>query len=419
MNQKLILHLFQFALCCLFFISCSKKEIKAPSTILIQKSVFENIASINGYVEPTNTFTISCPTYVDGTVVWLIEEGSFVQKGDTVCILEDKSILENYNDIATKIIDAEMELEKLKATQALELAMMEAEVKANNAETQIANLDSLQLKYYSTVQRRIKELELKKAIILQQKLKRKEKTFKKIQSSDLKRREFNIKRLTSQLESMQKRIETLTITAPADGMIVRSTHYVTDKKILVGDPVWSNMPILFIPVKNEMKVKIEAPEGMFKRINEKDSVEYTFDAMPQNRAKGIITKKSPVGRPLKQDSKVKVFEIEASVATYDALPEPGFTCNCRIILNRVTDTIVVPQIAVFERDSIKVVYVVHPGYYEMREVRTGASSPEKIIVQHGLLKGDEITLTEPDYSLVKKKTVFSTTKQPTKSGTKK
>jgi multidrug efflux pump subunit AcrA (membrane-fusion protein) len=107
-----------------------------------------------------------------------------------------------------------------------------------------------------------------------------------------------------------------------------------------------------------------------------------------------------------RDSKVKVFEIEASVDTYITLPEPGFTCNCRVILQRANDVIVIPQIAVFESDSMKVVYVVHNGFFEKRQVITGLSSPERTIITKGLKEGEDITLTEPQKEFVKKVTIL-------------
>ncbi len=393
------------------FFSCAKHEMKIPASFKVEKGEFEDAVTISGYVEPTNSFTVACPSYVDGTIISIVEDGSFVKQGDVVCVLEDKSVLEDLNEITTQLKNAELELEKLKANQAMQWALMEAQVKTNFAETEIANLDSLQLKFNSPVQRKIRELELKKILIQKDKLQRKQKSLQTIQKSEIRRKEYEIKNLTSRLESVQKRVDEMTLKSPVDGMVIKSTHYITAKKMLVGDPVWNNMPLLYIPVNNQMKVKINASEGNFKRMNEKDTVEYLFDAMPDNWAKGTITKKSPVGRPVAKDSKVKIFEIEASIDQYNTLPDPGFTCNCKVVLKRVKDTIVVPNIAVFERDSMKVVYVIHPKHFELRQVKTGLSSPEQIIITHGLHPGELIALSEPDKEFITHRTIFKKLKK--------
>ncbi len=379
---------------------------KIPSTFKVEKSDFEDVLKISGYIEPLNSFSIACPTYFEGTILSIVDDGTFVKKGDTVCVLESNVIQTEYDAIATMIANAEMDFEKLKANQAMQMALMEAQLKTNNAENQIAELDSLQLNYNSPVQRKIKELELQKITIQKQRLLKKQSSLQIIQKNEIRRKEFEIARLKNRLETMQKRIDDLTLVSPVDGMALKTLHYVTNRKVLVGDPVWSNMPLLQIPVSDKMKVIINASEGDFKRINEKDSVEYLFDAMPENSAKGIITKKSPVGRPVKQDSKVKVFDIEASVDTYKSLPEPGFTCNCKVILKKQTDVIVVPQIAVFDSDSMKVVYVLKSDHFEKRQVKTGLSSPERVVVSAGLNDGDEITLTVPEKEFIKRVVVF-------------
>lgn len=391
-------------------VSCSKREMKIPSTFKVQKTDFQNTLTISGYVESLNSYTVVCPSQFEGTVVSIVEDGSHVKKGDIVCVLESQSVLDDYDQIATQLKNAEMDFEKLKANQAMQLALMEAQVKTNQAESEIASLDSLQQEFNSPVQRKIKELELQQNLIQKQRLQKKKASLEIIQNSEIRRKELQIDRFKSRLESAQKRIDELTLVAPVDGLVILSVNRRTGKKIVAGDLVWSNMPVVHLPVSDKMKVKIDAPEASFKRINEGDTVEYLFDAMPENKAQGVITKKSPVGRPVVRDSKVKIFEIEASVDSYKTLPESGFTCNCKVILKKVDDVIVVPQIAVFDSDSMKVVYVIHRGFFEKRQVITGLSSPERIIIIKGLNKGEVVTLTEPEKEFVKKVTVFHKTK---------
>jgi len=61
----------------------------------------------------------------------------------------------------------------------------------------------------------------------------------------------------------------------------------------------------------------------------------------------------------------------------------------------------VPQIALFDDDSIKVVFVKSKKGYEKRQVLTGISSPKESVVTAGLEDGDIITLSKPKPSLVK------------------
>jgi multidrug efflux pump subunit AcrA (membrane-fusion protein) len=135
--------------------------------------------------------------------------------------------------------------------------------------------------------------------------------------------------------------------------------------------------------------------------------------MPENKAWGKITKKAPVGQPISTDSKVKFFEIEATVDSFIVIPGPGLSAECRVILKRVPEAIVIPQIAIFEEDSMKVVYVKTKNGFELRQIETGVSSPKEAVITKGLAKDERIALSKPQIAIINQKKLLpdSTTKK--------
>jgi len=389
-----------------FLFSCQSQEKTDSSTYTISNSDFEDYLMIDGFVEPVQTITIACPREADGVVEYIIEDGTFVNEGDIVCIVVDKELKKRYDEALINLENANAGLNKSKADLDMRYALLEAQVKNNAAETDIANLDSLQLKYLSQTQRKIKELELEKVAIEKHKLEKKLQSLVIINRSELRKSEFVIQRFTNEVQGTKDRLEALTIKATQGGLITRAIHF-TGKKIQVGDPVWGNMPLVFIPGLKKMKVKILASEGNYKRINVNDSVEYSFDAMPKNRAWGKILTKAPVGQPIKENSKIKVFEIESTIDSTEIIPGPGLTTNCKVILKRIKDTLVIPQITIFDQDSMKVVYVKKSEKFEMRQVLTGTSSQKSAVIVAGLKRNEIISFTKPNASLIEKKTRLS------------
>lgn len=383
------------------FSSCTFNSTESSSTYTVIEKDFENSIIVEGVVEPTHFTTLMCPMNVNGTITFMIKDGTYVNAGDVVCIIEDNNNETNYDNLQTLVEAITAELSKKKADLQMQHALLEAQVKNNAADTEIANLDSLQLRFVSPTQRRISELQLESASIEKRRLEQRLQTLKIINDSEIKTMEINLRRVTARLESTKEILESLTIKAPTDGLAIVSESRRSREKLKVGDAVWNNMPLVVIPEMNEMKVKMMVNETDFKYISENDSVSYTFDAMPDNWASGKITKMIPVGQPYKRDSKVKFFEIEASVDSILEIPEPGFTANCRVIANYVNDTITVPQIAIFDEDSIKVVYVKNNKTFEMREIKTGLSSQKESIVLEGLDRDEEISLIRPKASLIK------------------
>lgn len=385
--------------------SCQLHDQSQLSTYKIKLTNFEDVLEISGIAEPIQTTSIGCPREADGLITFIVEDGVYVNEGDVVCILEDSNLKKRYDEAVVNLETAKAELNKTRADLDLRYALLEAQVKNNAAQTDISNLDSLQLQYSTKNQQTIKRLELSQVAIEKAKLQKKLRSLAIINQSELKKTEFQIQRLTAEIQSSKEQLDGLVIKSPKKGIVTRAMHY-SGRKVQVGDNLWYGMSMINIPDLSKMKIIITASEGNYKRISENDLVEYSFDAMPKNKAWGKILKKSPVGQPIKENSKVKLFEIEATVDSARIMPGPGLSANCKVILKRVKDTIVIPQVAIFEQDSMQVVYVKHGGKFEMRQVAIGTSSLKSAIVLAGLKVGEEISFVKPGTSLIEKKTVL-------------
>jgi len=380
-------------------VSCSEDTNVATFTTSVAD--FNHSMLIDGFVEPVLTTTITSPVPCDGTIEYLVEDGVYVEEGQVVCIIEWQQMQTQYEQISLSLERAEVGINKTKADLNLQMALLEAQVKTNEANTRIAQMDSLQIAFMSLSQRLIKELELERASIEKARYEKKLASLKVIQQSEIKRLELEIQRFRTNVQTIKERLDALTLKAPRSGLILRSNSPITDSKLNIGDPIWSNFPIATMPKFEQMKVKIRASEADFKSISVNDSVYYTFDAMPGNTGKGIILKKVPMGRPYKRGSTVKFFEIEASIDSVTVMPEPGFTANCRIIIKQEDKVIAIPQIALFDDDSLKIVFVERKKGFEKRQVLTGLSSPNESVITAGLQEGEVITLSKPKPSLVK------------------
>ena len=389
-------------LACLSLLSCHKKEEIATYTVI--RKNFENILFVDGIVDPFRSSNIV--TRNGGTVASLLEEGTLVEEGDVVVVLENSDLENYYNEQLTNLENAKLNLAKLKANLAMEYAMLDAEVKGNDLETQIANLDSLQLQYYSPSQKKIRALELKQVAIAREKFQKKLDALTIIQKTDLRKQEIQIQQLTAQVKSIKDRLDGLVLKAPKKGLVLRGFNWGTGKKFEVGDQCWNNAVLASVPEMDKMKVVIEAYETEYKYINMNDSVFFVFDALPNNIAWGKIINKMPVGKELEKGSKVKLFTIEAIIDSTQTIPDPGFTVQCYTYLKAIEDTLVIPQIAIFEQDSLKVVYVDSQKGYEMRQVELGESSPKETIVTKGLNYGEQIALRQPLGSSILAKTLL-------------
>lgn len=387
--------------------SCNFKENENIPVYNIEKKDFESSIVLSGIVEPILYTTLFCPMNVNGTITFLIDDGVYVEEGEVVCVIKDENNEDEYDNLQTFIEAVEAELTKKKAELDFQFALLQAQVDNNDIDTEISNLDSLQSRFSSPIQRRISELQLERAYIEKNRLDRKLESLEVINQSEIRTLEIQLQRLYARLQTAEDVLNSLTIKAPKAGLAIIAESRRSQAKLIPGDDVWENIPIIIIPEDSEMKVTMKVNETEFRYINLNDSVSFTFDAMPDNWGYGRITKKLPVGQPISRNSKVKFFEVEASLDSFLIKPESGFTANSKVITDHLRDTIVVPQISIFNSDSIQAVYVKKNRKYELRQIKTGKSSLKDAVVSEGLQIGEQISLIQPKSSLVSGRKLLS------------
>ena len=331
--------------------SCSFGKNETLPTYAVKRMDYEDVLVVEGYTETVNSLNINCPPRVGGTIVYIVENGTEVKRGDVVCIIEDVNLAENCERLALD----------------LESARAEVEI-----------------------------LQLERAGIERDLLYKKIEAAKVMQEMDLVRVEKRIKRMERRLEGERRKLESLTLTAPCDGIAVRGRRWHwSDVMWNIGDHVNDGRTVVALPDFRQLKVLFHAQETEYKRLYMGDSVMFTFDALPENRGWGRIVKIASMGQERTEGSQVKTFEVEVSVDSLRTPVEPGLSTRCHIYMKHISDVIVVPTISVFERDSLKVVYVQTGQKYEERLVELGIGSPKMTIIADGLREGEQIALIKP------------------------
>ena len=205
--------------------SCSFGENNALPTYAVRRGAYEDILIIEGHTEFVNSLNVNCPPHVSGTIIYIVENGAEVKKGDVVCIIEDVNLAENCERLAIDLESAYAEVEKLQASQQLEYALLEAQLKNNEAEAILAKSDSIQMLYMSPMERRSKALQLERASIERARLIKKVESARVMQEMDMVRAEKRIKQIERRLEDERKKLNSLTLTAPCDGIAVRGRRW--------------------------------------------------------------------------------------------------------------------------------------------------------------------------------------------------
>jgi multidrug efflux pump subunit AcrA (membrane-fusion protein) len=386
----------------IFSFSCSSGNQKDDLiTFKVIKSDYTNRIQVTGTLDAKNTYTIICPDiWSDLTIIQLIPEGTYVNEGDTVCILGAGQLENDYREAVKNLEIKKSDYNKSIADFNLQKLLMISQLETIRSSTAISNLDSSKLAFTSPAHRKIIELELEKAKIEMDKIQKKMDFFKIINVANLRKNEMEIRQAENQVARQREQLDKLVITSDSQGLASYARYWMTGNKIKEGDIVWRPMPIIKIPDISEMQTKLIVNEAHFKRIEKDQHIDITIDAFPEILLTGKIRNKTPMGKPIKRGSPVKVFEVFSSVDSADSTLQPGLSISGDVILESIPDTIVVPLSAVFDKDSIKVVYINNGDSYKRQPVEVASSSENYAVISKGLRPDEEVILIEPPEQLV-------------------
>ena len=372
-------------------------------THTIDRTDFIDYITCTGEIEPASTLNITAPSVrSDATISYLIPNGEQVKKGDTICILKASGVENRYQQAATNLENSEAEYNKTKARQNLDLQLLKAKKQTIEASTAIRKLDTIQQKFVSRGQKQIIELELEKADIELQKVNNRLKSLKTINKSELNQKEIMIKQSRNQLKNAKQSLNKLTITAPKGGILLRARSH-NGELIGEGDVVWGSHLIAHIPNTSQYQVKFLLSESEYKRIEKG----YTYTANPSvNKiVRGKIKRKATMGKPLSRKSKVKQFEVTATVDTLNFEPKPGQTVYCKIQIKKITNATILPLLSIFTEDSIHFIYITRGEKFEKRRVTIAYQNESNAILKESIQSGARVALIKPSKSQILKKNI--------------
>jgi multidrug efflux pump subunit AcrA (membrane-fusion protein) len=405
-----------FTLCLL---SCTGKKDNSIITFQLSKSDYVERINVPGTVQAVVNTPVMSPRSIYGnlTVARLAQDGAFVKKGDTICVLSSPELESMYKEVLTSLETLDAGLKKTEADNKLNIALLEAQLATSEAQLKISFLDSLQLKFAPEVKQKLLELEMKKALIEKQKTERKLTATKTIGATEIRQKKAMMLQEKTKAQTYADQINSMTIIAQRDGVVMRveaPMYMISSSRgsgtfggpVREGSVLMMSSPILQFPDLSLMQVSADVAEADFKKIEKGQKVFITIDAAKKLVTTGKVNRKSLASSSAQRysRSKVKSYEVIINVDSCHSKMKPGLSAGCEIILKELGDTIFVPTLSIFEKDSAKVVYVKGKKKFLPVKVETGTSGSSYTIITGGL-KGDElIALTEPPNSLLVQKT---------------
>jgi hypothetical protein len=182
------------------------------------------------------------------------------------------------------------------------------------------------------------------------------------------------------------------ITAPKRGMVIYAKEHRGDKRkvgsmVSSWDPSVATLPDLSVMISRTYVSEIDINQV---RMGQK--VRLGVDAFPDRKYTGEVIKVSNVGEQI-LGSDSKVFEVVIRIDGTDPVLRPYMTTSNSIVINKFENANFLPIEAVHSEDSIPFVYKKN-GVKQI--VLLGAMNDNQVIVEKGLIAGEEVYLGLPE-----------------------
>lgn len=363
---------------------------QAPAVPIVTVSR-EDLASAitsNGKVEPISPYTARAqfPTFVQKVMA---TEGQAVHRGRVILILGDADTRSQLAQARGDLLAAQTNLQNSRAGgPPNEVAQLAGDLQ--KAQSQVANLERTQKALTELVAKQAAtqdELAQNEAALTQaranlQALEQRSAALKQQASVDAESASLRVKQLQDQVQALEVKLRSATVTALLDGTLYSLPVRVGDY-VKVGD-ILAEMADL-----RQVRVRAFVDEPDLGWLAPDEDVQVNWDAMPNRQWSGKVEQvpKQVVARGTRS-----VGEVLCSVKNDKVELLPNINVEVHIVVRQRPGVLVVPRAAVRYDNGQHYVFVFDGEKVHRRDIAVGVASATKYEVVSGLALGDKIAL---------------------------
>lgn len=201
-------------------------------------------------------------------------------------------------------------------------------------------------------------------------------------------------------DELREQIEKCEIRATKPGLVVygegNRSYYRNNDRIEEGATVRERQVIITIPDTTQMTVDVKVHESYVKRVNKGQRARVRVDAFPDLVLNGEVLKIGvlPDSQNRWMNPDLKVYSTSILIEGQHEWLKPGMSAEGEIIIETLTDVVMVPLQAVSQENGETVVYLADQGM-ERRVVETGSFNTSFIEIKSGLEGGETVALRAP------------------------
>ncbi|MFI5148347.1 MAG: efflux RND transporter periplasmic adaptor subunit [Bacteroidia bacterium] len=377
---------------------------KTEKDILVQvkHGAFEISVFTTGELEAKNSININGPEGLRSVNIFqvkitdMIPEGSIVKKGDYIAGLDKAEVGNKLKDASNDLQKFQSQYKQTQLDTALQLRQARDEMVNQEYGLKEKQIALEQSAYEPPATIRQIQLDFDKT---KRALEQSTKNYE-IKKSQLTAKMEEVGAALSQAQTAFDRLTDLllkfTITAPEPGMVIYQREWNGRKRgvgstVGVWDPTVATLPDLSI-----MSSKTYVNEVDIRKIQTGQAVQVSLDAYPEKKLSGVVTSVANVGEQSpKNDS--KVFEVVIRINEKDTTLRPAMTTGNRILVQQLKNVLYIPLESLHHQGDSLTYVLVREGLSMLRkEVTTGETNENFVVIKKGLSENEKVYLSLPD-----------------------
>ncbi len=319
----------------------------------VNNPVQENILiTLSGELQSQNSTRIVAPRNwnLNYKILYLPEEGSWVEKGDTVVVFDSKEVEQRLDEAQQQLEQLEKQMVEKQLRNQQIIKEVKNQIRILDIQKEITLNQLEQSKYNSEADQKTVELELKKVELNIKKTRQALKSQKILNRNDENETKLQLEQYRTRMENYQKMIDDMVMTSPKSGIVVyhKTGRRGRGAKVKVGDSVRPASIILQIPDLNNMKVDIDLNEVDISKINLMQPAEIEVLAYPDTIFQGEVAYISKIADE-SEDSKLRIYPVSVNInSPKNYRMKPGLTVKVSIEIGKNPDGFSVPAWCLFK-----------------------------------------------------------------------
>ena len=388
---------------CVLLLGAIRYSHRAPAipTLDVKRGEFLDSFQIRGEIAALKSIEITAPAEAGQLqILKLVPDGAKVKQGDPIVEFDKTKTEQDLAQYRSSLKYAAADIEQTRAQARLTEEKDLTAVSKAHFDLQSAELDASKQEIVSRIQGAEAQLKVDDAKQALNETEQKLKSDRAASQATIDGKVEASKKAAFDVQRTETALSKMTLKAPAAGMVslVRYWHpEAGEAPFKAGDQAYPGMTIADLPDVSSLHVAARVDETERGRLALNQSVTVHLDAIPDMQFAGkigeistIATEDYTAGWPIPRN-----FDLRITLDQIDPRLRPGLTAQITIIVDRISDVIVIPVQATFQKEGETFAYIWNGSKFREQTVEVSRRSGDRVVVAKGLQAGDRIALQDP------------------------